>query len=124
MLVITRGFPSEDHHVMADQAEKLCGSVELGLGPDAPLLVKYDLESSDKVPLRGAQVLLVYIYMYMYNIYLYIYTNKLQQASAWWLRKTCKSPSTSFGPDLASQVAKGFSQQQRGQNVVCKWRSI
>ena len=73
MLVITRGFPSEDHHVMADQAEKLCGSVELGLGPDAPLLVKYDLESSDKVPLRGAQVLLVYIYMYMYNIYLYIY---------------------------------------------------
>jgi hypothetical protein len=75
MLVITRGFPSEDHHVMADQAEKLCGSVELGLGPDAPLLVKYDLESSDKVPLRGAQVLLVYIYMYMYNIYIY------QQAS-------------------------------------------
>ena len=79
MLVITRGFPSEDHHVMADQAEKLCGSVELGLGPDAPLLVKYDLESSDKVPLRGAQVLLVYIYMYMYNIYLYIYI--YQQAS-------------------------------------------
>ena len=109
MLVITRGFPSEDHHVMADQAEKLCGSVELGLGPDAPLLVKYDLESSDKVPLRGAQVLLVYICICI--IYLYIY-------------QTCKSPSTSFGPDLASQVAKGFSQQQRGQNVVCKWRSI
>ena len=75
MLVITRGFPSEDHHVMADQAEKLCGSVELGLGPDAPLLVKYDLESSDKVPLRGAQVLLVYICICI--IYLYIY----QQAS-------------------------------------------
>lgn len=29
------------------QAEKLCGSVELGLGPDAPLLVKYDLESGE-----------------------------------------------------------------------------
>ena len=27
------------------QAEKLCGSVELGLGADSPLLVKYDLES-------------------------------------------------------------------------------
>ena len=77
MLVITRGFPSEDHHVMADQAEKLCGSVELGLGPDAPLLVKYDLESSDKVPLRGAQVLLVYIYICICIIYIYIY----QQAS-------------------------------------------
>ena len=75
MLVITRGFPSEDHHVMADQAEKLCGSVELGLGPDAPLLVKYDLESSDKVPLRGAQVLLVYICICIIFIYIY------QQAS-------------------------------------------
>lgn len=30
------------------QAEKLCGSVELGLSPDAPLLVKYDLETADK----------------------------------------------------------------------------
>ena len=30
------------------KAEKLCGAVELGLGPDAPLLVKYDLESADK----------------------------------------------------------------------------
>ncbi|CAJ1406073.1 unnamed protein product [Effrenium voratum] len=30
------------------KAEKLCGSVELGLGPDAPLLVKYSLESADK----------------------------------------------------------------------------
>merc|ERR1711988_1070135 len=30
------------------KAAPLCGSVELGLGPDAPLLVKYDLESSDK----------------------------------------------------------------------------
>ena len=29
------------------KAEKLCGSVELGLGPDAPLLVKYDLESGE-----------------------------------------------------------------------------
>ena len=28
------------------QAEKLCGSVELGLS--APLLVKYDLETADK----------------------------------------------------------------------------
>jgi len=30
------------------KAAPLCGSVELGLGPDAPLLVKYDLDSSDK----------------------------------------------------------------------------
>ena len=30
------------------EAEKLCGSVELGLSPDAPLLVKYDLETADK----------------------------------------------------------------------------
>merc|ERR1712014_55947 len=29
------------------KAAPLCGSVELGLGPDAPLLVKYDLDSSD-----------------------------------------------------------------------------
>merc|ERR1712203_442141 len=29
------------------KAAPLCGSVELGLGPDAPLLVKYELESSD-----------------------------------------------------------------------------
>jgi len=29
------------------KAAPLCGSVELGLGPDAPLLVKYDLENSD-----------------------------------------------------------------------------
>merc|ERR1712216_389729 len=29
------------------KAAPLCGSVELGLGPDAPLQVKYDLESSD-----------------------------------------------------------------------------
>ena len=34
--------------VVVFQAEKLCGSVELGLGPDAPLLVKYELESADK----------------------------------------------------------------------------
>merc|ERR1712054_497012 len=30
------------------KAAPLSGSVELGLGPDAPLLVKYDLESADK----------------------------------------------------------------------------
>jgi len=29
------------------KAAPLCGSVELGLGPDAPLLVKYDLEESE-----------------------------------------------------------------------------
>lgn len=29
------------------KAAPLCGSVELGLGPDAPLLVKYDLEKAD-----------------------------------------------------------------------------
>merc|ERR1719217_1206895 len=29
------------------KAAPLCGSVELGLGPDSPLLVKYDLENSD-----------------------------------------------------------------------------
>mmetsp|Transcript_25437 Transcript_25437/g.64617 ORF Transcript_25437/g.64617 Transcript_25437/m.64617 type:complete len:259 (-) Transcript_25437:205-981(-) len=29
------------------KAAPLCGSVELGLGPDAPLLVKYDLENAD-----------------------------------------------------------------------------
>jgi proliferating cell nuclear antigen len=29
------------------KAAPLCGSVELGLGPDAPLLVKYDLETTD-----------------------------------------------------------------------------
>merc|ERR1712066_911262 len=29
------------------KAAPLCGTVELGLGPDAPLLVKYDLEKSD-----------------------------------------------------------------------------
>jgi len=29
------------------KAAPLCGSVELGLGPDAPLLVKYDLEKTD-----------------------------------------------------------------------------
>merc|ERR1719281_1385507 len=29
------------------KAAPLCGTVELGLGPDAPLLVKYDLENSD-----------------------------------------------------------------------------
>merc|ERR1712151_1444529 len=29
------------------KAAPLCGSVELGLGPDAPMLVKYALESSD-----------------------------------------------------------------------------
>nr|AZR43728.1 proliferating cell nuclear antigen [Gymnodinium aureolum] len=29
------------------KAAPLCGSVELGLGPDAPLLVKYDLERTD-----------------------------------------------------------------------------
>merc|ERR1712076_281338 len=29
------------------KAAPLCGVVELGLGPDAPLLVKYDLESGD-----------------------------------------------------------------------------
>merc|ERR1712178_465935 len=29
------------------KAAPLCGTVELGLGPDAPLLVKYDLEKKD-----------------------------------------------------------------------------
>jgi len=29
------------------KAAPLCGTVELGLGPDAPLLVKYDLEQAD-----------------------------------------------------------------------------
>merc|ERR1711948_121285 len=29
------------------KAAPLCGTVELGLGPDAPLLVKYDLENAD-----------------------------------------------------------------------------
>merc|ERR1712174_113760 len=29
------------------KAAPLCGAVELGLGPDAPLLVKYDLENAD-----------------------------------------------------------------------------
>merc|ERR1712014_136686 len=29
------------------KAAPLCGTVELGLGPDAPLLVKYHLESAD-----------------------------------------------------------------------------
>merc|ERR1712066_978487 len=29
------------------KAAPLCGAVELGLGPDAPLLVKYDLETGD-----------------------------------------------------------------------------
>merc|ERR1712227_925012 len=29
------------------KAAPLCGQVELGLGPDAPLLVKYDLETGD-----------------------------------------------------------------------------
>jgi len=29
------------------KAAPLCGSVELGLGPDAPLMVKYDLDSAD-----------------------------------------------------------------------------
>merc|ERR1712084_163855 len=29
------------------KAAPLCGSVELGLGPDAPLLVKYHLETTD-----------------------------------------------------------------------------
>merc|ERR1712203_769942 len=29
------------------KAAPLCGAVELGLGPDAPLLVKYDLENSE-----------------------------------------------------------------------------
>jgi len=29
------------------KAAPLCGTVELGLGPDAPLLVKYDLEKTD-----------------------------------------------------------------------------
>merc|ERR1719375_103822 len=29
------------------KAAPLCGSVELGLGPDAPLLVKYELEKSE-----------------------------------------------------------------------------
>ena len=48
------GIPSEMNSSRAPyccpplwQAEKLCGSVELGLGPDAPLLVKYDLESGE-----------------------------------------------------------------------------
>merc|ERR1712076_188662 len=30
------------------KAAPLCGSVELGLGPDAPLLVKYNIEAADK----------------------------------------------------------------------------
>merc|ERR1719361_1643706 len=34
--------------VCFSKAAPLCGSVELGLGPDAPLLVKYDLEAADK----------------------------------------------------------------------------
>merc|ERR1712227_1188933 len=29
------------------KAAPLCGSVELGLGPDAPLLVKYELEKNE-----------------------------------------------------------------------------
>merc|ERR1712110_695114 len=29
------------------KAAPLCGQVELGLGPDAPLLVKYDVEEAD-----------------------------------------------------------------------------
>merc|ERR1712190_307112 len=29
------------------KAAPLCGAVELGLGPDAPLLVKYDLEKAE-----------------------------------------------------------------------------
>merc|ERR1712232_89165 len=29
------------------KAAPLCGAVELGLGPDAPLLVRYDLETAD-----------------------------------------------------------------------------
>merc|ERR1711977_33700 len=29
------------------KAAPLCGQVELGLGPDAPLLVKYDVEAAD-----------------------------------------------------------------------------
>merc|ERR1712083_755967 len=29
------------------KAAPLCGTVELGLGPDAPLLVKYNLETGD-----------------------------------------------------------------------------
>merc|ERR1712050_791771 len=29
------------------KAASLCGTVELGLGPDAPLLVKYDVEAAD-----------------------------------------------------------------------------
>merc|ERR1712003_588185 len=29
------------------KAAPLCGAVELGLGPDAPLLVKYDLENTE-----------------------------------------------------------------------------
>merc|ERR1719276_653875 len=29
------------------KAAPLCGSVELGLGPDAPLLVKFDLDNAD-----------------------------------------------------------------------------
>merc|ERR1712039_713566 len=33
--------------VNLSKAAPLCGSVELGLGPDAPLLVKYDLENAE-----------------------------------------------------------------------------
>jgi len=29
------------------KAAPLCGTVELGLGPDAPLLVRYNLENAD-----------------------------------------------------------------------------
>merc|ERR1712054_638438 len=33
--------------VTFSKAAPLCGSVEIGLGPDAPLLVKFDLDNSD-----------------------------------------------------------------------------
>merc|ERR1712061_797791 len=34
-------------NVNFSKAAPLCGSVELGLGPDAPLMVKYDLENAE-----------------------------------------------------------------------------
>merc|ERR1712006_59240 len=36
--------------VTFSKAAPLCGSVEIGLGPDAPLLVKFDLENAERLP--------------------------------------------------------------------------
>merc|ERR1712185_518405 len=38
--------------VIFAKASPLCGVVELGLGPDAPLLVRYDLEKADNGHMR------------------------------------------------------------------------